>query len=116
MSTTDNLYTVAGTSVHKGVKTYRFANNGVKARSRVLQNNGHENVVLYDLPYAMTQADAISWLTGSKATTAPLATAVKATAVKATAVKTATTTAAIAAALNAAHRDTVTDIAAMHND
>lgn len=55
-------YNTAGTSVLKGTLTYRFANNGPKARAKVLERNGHTDVQLKALPTDMTVEDAVAWL------------------------------------------------------
>ena len=54
------LYTVAGTSVLKGKRTYRFANS--MSRAGVLARNGHTDVRLTALPAPMTRASAIAYL------------------------------------------------------
>jgi len=59
------LFTVAGTSIHKGVRTHRFANS--MSRVAVLRANGHTDVNLLPLPYSMTKADAVSYMTKADA-------------------------------------------------
>ena len=54
------LYTVAGTSVLNGKRTYRFANS--MSRAGVLARNGHTDVRLTALPAPMTRASAIAYL------------------------------------------------------
>lgn len=56
----EHTYTVAGTSLHEGVVTYRFAND-VK-RMKVLERNGHSDVVFFELPRAMVLKDAVAFL------------------------------------------------------
>lgn len=56
----EHTYTVAGTSLHEGVVTYRFAND-VK-RMKVLERNGHSDVVFWELPRAMVLKDAVAFL------------------------------------------------------
>jgi hypothetical protein len=55
------LFTVAGTSVLDGVKTYRFAND--MSRVKVLERVGHTDVELIELPKAMSKEDAVEFLT-----------------------------------------------------
>lgn len=55
------LFTVAGTSVLDGVKTYRFAND--MSRVKVLERVGHTDVELIELPKAMSKEDAVAFLT-----------------------------------------------------
>ena len=81
------LFTVAGTSIHKGVQTFRFANS--MSRVAVLRANGHTDVNLLPLPYAMNKADAVSYMTKADAvslitTGAPVFDAVAASSVDAT--------------------------------
>ena len=76
------LFTVAGTSVLDGVKTYRFAND--MSRVKVLERVGHTDVELIELPKAMSKEDAVAFLT-TKGITADKA--VKAAAPKAVKVK-----------------------------
>ena len=54
------LFTVAGTSVLNGKRTYRFANS--MSRAGVLARNGHTDVRLTALPAPMTRASAIAYL------------------------------------------------------
>ena len=77
------LFTVAGTSVLDGVKTYRFAND--MSRVKVLKRVGHTDVNLIELPKAMDKEAAVAFLatkdiTAEKAVkpTAPKAIKVKA--------------------------------------
>jgi hypothetical protein len=78
------LFTVAGTSVLDGVKTYRFAND--MSRVKVLERVGHTDVNLIELPKAMDKEAAVAFL-ATKGITADKA--VKPTAPKAVKVKTA---------------------------
>jgi hypothetical protein len=57
----EKLYTVAGMSNLNGVVKYRFAND-IKSRSKVLARNGHTDIMLFDLPRAMTKAEAVAHL------------------------------------------------------
>jgi len=59
------LFTVAGTSIHKGVRTYRFANS--MSRVAVLRANGHTDVNLLPLPYSMTKDEAVTYMTKADA-------------------------------------------------
>ncbi len=54
------LYTVAGTSILDGKKTYRFANS--MSRVNVLTRCGHQEVQLQVLPQAMTKEAAVAYL------------------------------------------------------
>jgi hypothetical protein len=56
------LFTIAGTSVLAGVRTYRFANGSVKVRVGVLRRNDHSEIELFELPEAMSKDVAIQWL------------------------------------------------------
>lgn len=76
------LFTVAGTSVLDGVKTYRFAND--MSRVKVLERVGHTDVNLIKLPKAMDKEAAVAFL-ATKGITADKA--VKAAAPKAVKVK-----------------------------
>jgi hypothetical protein len=58
----DKTWTVVGTSVKRGEKKLRLANGTAEARQRVLEKDGHTEVRLFDLPNAMTEADARAWL------------------------------------------------------
>ena len=55
------LFTVAGTSVLNGEKTYRFANT--MDRVKGLEKSGHTEVELMELPEAMTKEAAVEFLT-----------------------------------------------------
>lgn len=55
-------YTIAGTSIFCGVRTYRFANGQVKVRVGVLKRNDHTEIQLFELPEPMEKAAAIQWL------------------------------------------------------
>ena len=56
----EHTYTVAGTSMFEGEVTYRFANS--TKRMRVLERNGHKDVVFWELPRAMVLKDAVAFL------------------------------------------------------
>jgi hypothetical protein len=56
------LFTIAGTSVLNGVRTYRFASGNVKTRIGVLRRNEHTDIQLLELPNPMEKSDAIQWL------------------------------------------------------
>lgn len=60
------LFTVAGTSVLDGVKTYRFAND--MSRVKVLERVGHTDVNLVELPFAMAKEAAVEWLNANDIT------------------------------------------------
>lgn len=57
----EKLFTVAGTSNLNGVTKMRFAND-LKSRIKILERNGHTEIQLFELPRAMTKADAIAYL------------------------------------------------------
>lgn len=54
---TDKTFTVAGTSKLNGEYKVRFANDML--RTKVLDKHGHTDVLLVELPKAMTKLDAI---------------------------------------------------------
>jgi hypothetical protein len=56
------LYTIAGTSVLDGTRTYRFATGNVRVRVGVLRRNDHTEIELFELPEPMSKAEAIHWL------------------------------------------------------
>lgn len=56
------LYTIAGTSVLNGVRTYRFATGKINVRIGVLRRNDHSEITLFELPEAMHKDGAIQWL------------------------------------------------------
>ncbi len=57
-----DTYTVAGTSIKKGVKTNRFANGTAASRAKVLEKDNHTEIMLFDLPTPMSKEDALAWL------------------------------------------------------
>lgn len=57
------LYTIAGTSILNGVRTYRFATGKLNVRLGVLRRNDHSEIALFELPEAMEKDVAIQWLT-----------------------------------------------------
>jgi hypothetical protein len=54
---TDQTFTVAGTSKHNGGFKVRFANDMMRIKN--LTKSGHDEIVLVELPKAMTKLDAI---------------------------------------------------------
>jgi len=54
---TDKLFTVIGTSKLDGVTKVRFANDVM--RTKVLQKHGHTDIILVELPEAMTKLEAV---------------------------------------------------------
>lgn len=58
----DKTFTVGGTSVKNGVRTWRFANGTAEARANVLLKDNHTEVNLIALPSAMTRDAAIAFL------------------------------------------------------
>jgi hypothetical protein len=55
---TDQTFTVAGTSKHNGGFKVRFANDML--RTKVLDKHGHTEIILVELPRAMTKIDAVN--------------------------------------------------------
>jgi hypothetical protein len=78
---TDKTYAVAGVSTQSGSTKVRFANDIL--RSKILQKNGHTDIVLETLPREMTKAEAVNHLIsiglgdGNPAVAAALAQAAK---------------------------------------
>ena len=62
---TDKLFTVVGTSKLDGAVKVRFANDVM--RTKVLQKHGHEDIILVELPEAMTKLDAVKAIQGDDA-------------------------------------------------
>ena len=58
---TTKTYTVAGTSHYKGQTKVRFTND-FPGRVRTLHKNGHEQIRMVGLPYAMTKTEACRWM------------------------------------------------------
>lgn len=56
-------YTIAGTSVVNGIKTFRFANGDMDTRVSTLKHFGHTAIKLAELPKPMTKVQAIAHLT-----------------------------------------------------
>ena len=54
---TDKLFTVVGISTLNGETKVRFANDTL--RTKVLQKHNHTDIVLVELPEAMTKLDAV---------------------------------------------------------
>ena len=65
----EKTFTVAGTSNLNGVIKFRFAND-LESRVKVLAKNGHTEVRLQALPYAMTKEAAIQFITAAEPTVA----------------------------------------------
>ena len=61
---TDKLFTVVGTSKLDGETKVRFANDTM--RTKVLQKHGHTDIVLVELPEAMTKLDAVLAIQGDE--------------------------------------------------
>ena len=57
---TDKTYAVAGVSTQAGSTKVRFANDIM--RSKILQKNGHTDIVLETLPREMTKTEAVAHL------------------------------------------------------
>jgi hypothetical protein len=62
---TDKLYTVVGTSKLDGVTKVRFANDTM--RTKVLQKHGHEDIILVELPEAVSKFEAVKAIQGDDA-------------------------------------------------
>jgi hypothetical protein len=58
----DKTFTIAGTSVYNGVKTFRFANGKANLRVNMLRHFGHTDINLVELPKPMTKVQAAAWL------------------------------------------------------
>jgi len=58
----NKMFTIAGTSFHKGENTFRFATGKVAVRTAKLTRGGHTDVGLIELPEPMTKEDAIAFL------------------------------------------------------
>lgn len=58
---TEKQFTVAGYSTLNGVRKIRFANDLV-ARIKRLDQCGHENIELEELPQPMTKGEVREWL------------------------------------------------------
>lgn len=56
-------FSIAGTSVLNGVKTFRFANGDLDSRVATLRHFGHANIKLEELPQPMTKVQAIAHMT-----------------------------------------------------
>jgi DNA gyrase/topoisomerase IV subunit A len=54
---TDKTFTVAGTSKHAGAYKVRFANDLMRTKN--LTKSGHTDIILVELPQAMSKLDAI---------------------------------------------------------
>ena len=60
VNTNEKTFTVAGVSDLNGIYKLRVANS--TDRVKVLKRNGHEDIRLIELPYAMTKLEAVSYL------------------------------------------------------
>lgn len=58
---TTKTYTVAGTSYHNGKTKVRFTND-LASRVRTLHKDGHEQIRMVGLPFAMTKTEACAWM------------------------------------------------------
>ena len=59
----EKTYTIGGTTVFEGVKTFRVANGKLNLRVNMLRFYGHEDIELFELPKPMTKVQAIAYLT-----------------------------------------------------
>ena len=57
----DKTYTIAGTSYHNGETKVRFTND-LASRVRTLHKDGHEQIRMVGLPFAMTKTEACAWM------------------------------------------------------
>jgi len=57
---TNQTFTVAGTSKHKGEFKVRFANDLMRTKN--LTKSGHTDITLVELPQAMLKLDAIKYI------------------------------------------------------
>lgn len=55
-------YTIGGTSVFDGRRTFRFANGKLNVRVNMLRFSEHTAIKLVKLPRAMTKKNATAWL------------------------------------------------------
>jgi len=59
----EKLFTLVGTSTHKGESTYRFATGKVSTRHGVLKRNGHTDIAFQEVPApGMTKEQGIAFL------------------------------------------------------
>ena len=58
---TDKKFAVAGVSTLEGKTKLRFANDAL--RIKILEKNGHKDVELITLPYAMTKGEIAQYMT-----------------------------------------------------
>lgn len=68
---TEKTFTVGGTSIKKGELKLRVANGSAKARQKILEADKHENIMLFDLPRAMTKDEISAWLVAEHNMTLP---------------------------------------------
>lgn len=59
------VFTHAGSTLYNGAYKARFANHP-KIRTKVLENEGHTEINLVELPSPMTKLEAIAWLRETK--------------------------------------------------
>lgn len=67
-------YTIAGTSILDGTRTFRFANGKLNVRVNMLKFKGHRAIKLQELPKPMTKVDAMVFLTEKEGVKAKLPT------------------------------------------
>lgn len=72
--TADKKYTLAGTTRHNGVRTYRFATGKLNVRANMLRHKEHTAIKLFELPREMNKKQAIAWLINEKGVKAYLPT------------------------------------------
>jgi truncated hemoglobin YjbI len=73
----EKTFNVAGYSTLLGQRKMRVAKD--MKRVMVLERCGHKDVVMYELPYAMTREQASEWLAGGRQTVAAAIAAVELT-------------------------------------
>jgi ribosome-interacting GTPase 1 len=59
---TEKLFTIAGTSVEKGITKFRVATGSIKRRVTVLKMCGNTEIQLQELPEPMTRAAAMAFI------------------------------------------------------
>lgn len=62
----ERTFKVAGYSTLEGVRKMRVAKD--MKRAMVLERNGHKDIVLYELPQALTKEQCAEWLASGKFT------------------------------------------------
>ena len=58
----EKTYTIAGSTIFEGRKTFRFANGKLNVRRNMLSHKGHRAIRLVQLPKEMNKVQAIAFL------------------------------------------------------